>query len=158
MDEVTVIKLNPRREETWRYTGQVLARKDQFARIEARFNRDDLPFQEVLLKRGDRFLEDYYSDRWFNIFEIYDRDDGQVKCWYCNVTLPAEFDGDVIRYVDLALDLIVYPDGRQAVLDEDEFAALDISEEMRQGALAALEDLKRLVRPGDGFRLGSRND
>ena len=29
-----------------------------------------------------------------------------------------------IRYVDLALDLLVFPDGRQLVLDEDEFEAL----------------------------------
>jgi hypothetical protein len=158
MDEITVIKLNPRREETWRYTGQVLARGEGWARIEALFNRDDMLFQEVLLKRGDRFVEEYYADRWFNIFEIYDRADGKVKCWYCNVTLPAEIEGDVIRYVDLALDLIVYPDGRQKVLDEDEFAALEIPAEVRGGALAALEELKRLVRPGEGFKLGDRND
>lgn len=158
MDEITVIKLNPQREETWRYAGQELARGEKFVRIEALFNRDDFHFQGVLLKRGDRFIEDYYSDRWYNIYEIYDRDDGRVKCWYCNVTLPAELDGDVIRFVDLALDLIVYPDGRQKVLDEDEFAALDIPDNLRSGALAALEDLKDMVRPMDGFKLRTRND
>jgi hypothetical protein len=150
---ITVIKLNPRREETWRYSGQVQARGAASVRIRAQFNRDDLPFQEVLLKRGDIFVEDYYSDRWYNIYEIYDRDDGQVKCWYCNVSLPAEFDGDVIRFVDLALDLIVYPDGRQVVLDEDEFTALGLPPDLASGALRALEELKELVRPEQGFHL-----
>ena len=153
MDDITVIKLNPRREETWRYTGRTLRRVDSLVRIEALFNRADMPFQEVLLKRGDRFVEDYYGDRWYNIYEIYDRDDGAIKCWYCNVSLPAEIDGGEIRFVDLALDLLVYPDGRQQVLDEDEFAALELDAPTRAGALAALEDLQRLVRPLDGFRL-----
>ncbi len=36
-------------------------------------------------------------------------------------------DGDCLSYVDLALDLLVFPDGRQFVLDEDEFLKLDLS-------------------------------
>jgi uncharacterized protein len=153
MNDITVIKLNPRREETWRYTGQALARGEAFVRIQALFNRDDLLFQEVLLKRGDIFIEEYYSDRWYNIYEIYDRDSGRVKCWYCNVAKPAELDGDVIRFVDLALDLIVYPDGRQQIMDEDEFEALDLPEEIRSGALDALGQLQQLVQPQKGFSL-----
>jgi predicted RNA-binding protein associated with RNAse of E/G family len=50
----------------------------------------------------------------------------------------------VISYVDLALDLWVAPDGTQTVLDEDEFAALDLDAETRQQARAALEEVQRL--------------
>jgi hypothetical protein len=153
MNEISVIKLNSRREEVWRYSGRLLAQGKEFRRIVAAFNRDDLHFQGVLLKRGDTFIEDYYNDRWYNIFEIYDRDDGKVKAWYCNVTLPAEIDGDVIRYVDLALDVMVFPDGSQVVLDEDEFEAMDPDDTTRAGAWAAVNELKRLVRPQEGFRL-----
>lgn len=153
-DNITVVKLNPQREEIWRYAGAVTARGEDFVRIQARFNRDDMVFQGVLLKRGDLFIEDYYSDRWYNIYEIYDRDDGAIKAWYCNVTLPAEIDGSEIRYVDLALDLMVYPDGRQELLDVEEFAALELGDEVRAGAWAAVEELKTLIRPIEGFRLG----
>lgn len=145
METVTVIKLNLARQETWRYAGQVLQRSPSAALIRAEFNRDDFPFNGILLRRGDPFIEAYFSDRWYNIFEIHDRDDGRVKGWYCNVAEPAEMQGGQIRYVDLALDLLVYPDGRQLVLDEDEFAMLELSAEFHLQARRALDELKLLL-------------
>lgn len=151
--EVVVVKLNPAGQETWRYSGRVLRRSDNAVLIEALFNREDSNFHEILLKNGDRFVEEYYTDRWYNIFEIHDRDDERLKGWYCNVTLPAQVTEHEIRYVDLALDLLVYPDGRYLVLDEDEFAELALDEPSRVGARAALEELKRLFKPPVTLRL-----
>jgi len=150
---VLVIKLNLADQETWRYTGEVLARDAHSLTLRALFNRADTPFHGVLLRRGDPFIEVYYSDRWYNIFQIHDQDSMKIKAWYCNVTRPAVIQEGLIRYVDLALDLLVYPDGRQLVLDEDEFEALQPDADVRRSALEALEDLKRLVRPAAGFRL-----
>ncbi|PKN93147.1 MAG: hypothetical protein CVU44_12020 [Chloroflexi bacterium HGW-Chloroflexi-6] len=148
-ESITVHKRNWRGEITWSYTGQLLARGDNFARLEALFNRDDMPFQGIVLKRDDRFLEIFFSDRWYNIFEIHDRDDGQIKGWYCNVGLPMVWDApNAISYVDLALDLWVAADGTQTVLDEDEFEALALDEKTRQQALESLLALKRLFRDG----------
>jgi hypothetical protein len=111
--------------------------------IEAFFDREDTLFQGITLKRGDRFVESYFSDRWYNTFEIFDRDDGRFKGWYCNIARPAEFGPASISYVDLGLDLWVTPDGQQAVLDEDEFSDLDLDPTTRKRALAALEELQR---------------
>lgn len=142
MPEVVVIKMDPARTEKWRYSGKVTGRENTRVEIEAYFNRDDLPFHGITFARGDRFLETYYSDRWYNIFEIHDWRDDHIKGWYCNITRPAEIDGSQIAYVDLALDLLVYPEGHMLVLDEDEFAALDLPEWERKQALGALEELK----------------
>jgi protein associated with RNAse G/E len=150
---VEVIKLNPARQETWRYSAQVLRRTEKSVLVEALFNREDTPFHGIQLKRGDRFVEVYYTDRWYNIMQIHDRDDHTLKGWYCNVTLPAEVSGTEIYYVDLALDLLVYPDGRHLVLDEDEFAELSIDESTRQQARAALEALQTLFLPPVTLRL-----
>lgn len=153
MDDVTVIKLNISGEETWRYHGRLVRCTGRGVFLEAHFNRDDLPFHEIVMRRGDLFLEAYFNDRWYNLFEIHDRESGEIKAWYCNVTRPAEFTWREIRYVDLALDILVYPDGRQLVLDADEFALLELDAPTRQQAWAALEELKRLVKPEQGFRL-----
>jgi hypothetical protein len=153
LDEITVRKLNLEKIETFRYSGRVLSRSLNSIVIEANFNRADAVYHGVPFRLGDPFVEIYYNDRWYNVFEVHDQDDGRIKCWYCNVTLPAEFVDGEIRYVDLALDLFVYPDGRQLVLDEDEFEQLNPPAPVRAGALAALEELKRLVRPLDGFRV-----
>lgn len=58
--------------------------------------------------------------------------------WYCNVTRSALFSDGEIAYLYLALVLLVYPDGHRLVLDEDEFAELELDEETRQQALARL--------------------
>jgi uncharacterized protein len=109
--------------------------------IEAFFNREDLPFHGITRREQDRFIERYYSDRWYNIFEIHDRDDNRLKGWYCNVTRPAEFSPGKIAYVDLALDLLVYPNGKYLVLDEAEFINLPLSNASRDQARQALREL-----------------
>jgi hypothetical protein len=145
--DLWVIKRNIEGEETWRYPARVLHRKPGAVLIEAYFNRPDTPFHGILLGQGDRFLEAYYSDRWYNLFEIHDRLDDSLKGWYCNVILPAEIDEPTISYIDLALDLLVYPDGKQLVLDEDEFAELAITPQVRCQAQDALQALRVLFTP-----------
>jgi predicted RNA-binding protein associated with RNAse of E/G family len=141
--DITVLKRNLAGEVTWQYQGQVLERRAHCVTLEAFFNRDDLPFMGVVLKRGDRFVETFYSDRWYNIFAIYDRDDGAFMGWYCNVGYPAVIEKETVSYIDLALDLWVAADGAQTVLDEDEFLGLPIDVATRAQALEALEELKQ---------------
>jgi predicted RNA-binding protein associated with RNAse of E/G family len=129
---------------TWEYEGRVLQREPNAIVLEAFFNRSDTPFMGVILKKRDRFVETFYTDRWYNIFEIYDRDDGRFKGWYCNVGQPAEITNGKVSYVDLALDLWVAVDGKQSVLDEDEFAALRMDANHREKALMALVELQQI--------------
>lgn len=143
--DIWVIKQNIQGEETWRYQGNILDRSADSILIEAYFNRSDLDFHGILMRNLDRFLERYYKHHWYNIFEIHDRDDDQLKGWYCNVTQPAIFDSDQIQYIDLALDLLVYPTGDYLVLDEDEFDQLAIDDETRQHARSSLDELIRLA-------------
>jgi uncharacterized protein len=143
LTDITVLKRNLVGEVTWQYDGRVLERGANCVTLEAFFNRDDMPFMGVVLKRGDRFVETFYSDRWYNLFEIYDRDDGKFKGWYCNVGYPAVIDQDTVSYIDLALDLWIAPDGSQTVLDEDEFLEISMDVMTRAQAAAALEELKR---------------
>jgi len=140
---IKVQKKNPAGEVTYEYEGDLLNRDKNSIVVEALFNRKDMPFQDVVFRTGDRFVEYYYSDRWYNIFAVHDRDNGQVKGWYCNIGLPAVIEADVVSYVDLALDLWVSANGEQTVLDEDEFEALGLNEELTLGALTGLEELKR---------------
>ncbi len=144
-DQVTVIKLNPHREETWRYQGRVIQRQPHSLLIEAYFNIDQVSFQGLTLRRNDRALERYYDNRWYNIFEFHDRQDDHLKAWYCNVTRPAEFTPGRIAYVDLALDVLVYPNGNYLVLDEDEFQEMELESETRRQAVVGLNQLVQLV-------------
>ncbi len=140
MDDLVVVKLNLQGEETWRYPARTLEKRQNAVIIEAFFNRADVNVNGLLIRNGARFVEIYYTDRWYNIFEIY-APDGSVSGWYCNISKPAEISAGRIGYVDLALDLLVFPDGTQKVLDEDEFEALKPDAELRSQALRALVEL-----------------
>ena len=139
-----VQKKNPNGEVVYEYEGELVDRDENSVTLEALFTREDMPFMDVVFKKKDLFVEYYYTNRWYNIFEIYDRDTGKLKGWYCNIGEPAVIENGVVSYVDLALDLWVSVTGQQTVLDEDEFEKLDLSEELRMGAIKGLDELKQL--------------
>ena len=139
---ITIIKLDHTGKETWRYNGELVEKNNSYITIEAFFDRADIEFHGITLAFGDRFIETYYFDRWYNIFEIYDRANNHLKGWYCNVSFPAIFQDNTISYRDLALDLLVFPNGHQIVMDEDEFNAISLSDFERTKAIEALSELQ----------------
>jgi protein associated with RNAse G/E len=141
---IHVQKKNPAGEVTYEYEGVLLHKDERSIVLEAWFDREDMPFLDVVFKTGDRFVEYYYTDRWYNIFAVHDRQDDKVKGWYCNIGKPAVFEDSTVSYMDLALDLWVSTTGKQTVLDQDEFEALELSDELRTSALKGLEELKQL--------------
>lgn len=142
MSRMKILKKNLADEVTWQYEGVELNRDENSITIEAFFNRDDLPFQDIVLKRNDRFVETFYTDKWYNIFEIYDRDDGKLKGWYCNITKPAVIKDSSVSYVDLALDLWVSADGEKTVLDKDELEELGLDQGLMEKIFEGLRELE----------------
>ncbi len=143
-----VYKLDENGRPIWQYPAHVLERQPTSIRLEAFFNRDDMDLGFTTFKRGDRFIEYFYSDRWYNIFAVYDREDGELKGWYCNICRPAEIGETAVRCQDLALDLWVTPSGQTTILDEDEFAALNLPPEAQTKSKAALNALIKLADAG----------
>ncbi len=94
----------------------------------------------------------FWDDRWYNVMRL-ERRDGQLEGWYCNVTTPAEFDGEQVRYVDLDLDVYVPAQGEPELLDEDEFqensTRMAYPAEVVAEARRASADLLTLARAGD---------
>jgi len=151
-NQVTIIKMNAEREETWRYNGRIISRSPHSLLVEAFFNINDVTFHGITIRRNDRSIERFFDDRWYNIFEIHDRENDNLKAWYCNVTKPAEFTPGQIAYVDLALDVLAYPNGDYLVLDEDEFHELSLEPVIRAHANNALTQLVKLAQSGELFK------
>jgi hypothetical protein len=141
--DIVVHKLDAHGREIWHYTGQLLEDGPLQRRLIARFEREQIEVGGLTLARGDVFLETFYADRWFNVFDIYDPA-GRRKGWYCNVTRPARFLPGHIYAEDLALDLVVLPGGSTVVLDEEEFGALQLTEEETRACRQALAELRGL--------------
>ena len=135
----------------WEYKSKIIEKTPSVLLLEAYFNRSDLMFNGVLLREGDRFLELYPTSKWFNIYEIHDKDDDEIKGWYCNITRPARFDEEKISYDDLALDLLIYPDRKILVLDEDEFRSLSLEPAEILNARNGLDQLKEIFTRPQAF-------
>ena len=149
-DAFIVYKLDAAGHEVWNYTGKILSQDEATIRLEAKFNRDDYDLGYTVFKRNDNFIEYFYRDRWYNVFAIYDRDDGQLKGWYCNVCRPSTWDEKGLWCEDLELDVWV-PNGpgQPLILDEDEFAALNLPEAERTAAAEALVQILQLAKEGN---------
>lgn len=158
MTRMRVQKLDTQGRVVVTYEAELGERLPDGVRLEARWTRPALPVGDTTFETGDHFIEWFFTDRWYNIFEVHAQD-GMLKGWYCNVGDPATISADTIAYRDLLLDLWVAPDGATSVLDEDEFAADTVlDEQTRHRARAALDDLLRLVdeRAGPFARLTQR--
>ncbi len=142
---ITVHKLDARGREVRRYQGRQLRRNAHALTLEAHFDHPQVPLEGMTLQPGDRFVETFYRRRWYNVFAIYDPETGRLKGYYCNITRPARFEGDHIYAEDLALDLLVLPDGTLRVLDEKEFCALALEPAERRAARQALQELVELA-------------
>lgn len=145
---ITVIKKDHTGREVFRYSGHVLERGNTWVKLEAFSILPDIQRPYHTFRRGDRFVELHYSDRWYNIFQMYAVDNDHFVGWYCNVTRPATLGVDVIEADDLALDIFVSPEGQMTVLDEDEFAALPLDGSTRSQAEQALAELKARILNG----------
>ena len=155
MKHLQVLKLDHQGVERWRYPARVLSETPHGLLMEAFFNHPDVPFHGIVLAQGDRFLEAYFWRRWYNIFQVHDRTSGTLKGWYCNVVTPSVLQDGVLSCRDLALDLLVYPNGHSLVLDEDEFAALELPEEEARPARQALAELQAVFQANWPFELSS---
>src|SRR5512135_1431777 len=134
MDTLTVKKLNLDHELVTAYAGAVLERSATAIVLEARFSRATMDLGYAVFEQHDRFIEHFYADRWYNIFEIHSVHDDHLKGWYCNIVQPASFSADMIEQVDLALDVWINPDGSYRVLDQAEFDALPLDRGTRRQA------------------------
>ena len=145
MAMITVHKLNPLGEKTIQYQGEVLERLADEIIIQAYWNHLPKDLGYVCFEPGDRFIEYYYANRWFNIFEISDASNTR-KGWYCNVAEPADIRENQILQKDLLLDVWVDPTGKPLILDEDEFEAEKLLDDrQRQCARQGLRDLLQII-------------
>ena len=97
----------------------------------------------------DGFTGLFWTDRWYNVWQI-DRTEGVLV--YANVAMPCQFDGSILRWVDLDIDIVCYADGSIVVKDEHEFEAhisrFAYPEGVVNCALPARDELRRLAYAG----------
>jgi protein associated with RNAse G/E len=72
------------------------------------------------IRQGTISYEYYWLDRWYNIFRFHEPD-GALRNFYCNIAMPPTFENGVLDYVDLDIDVVVWPGSNYEILDMAEF-------------------------------------
>jgi protein associated with RNAse G/E len=71
---------------------------------------------------GDEAITKFTEGRWWYP-TVYRGEDGARKGTYVNICTPVEVFPEAVRYVDLHVDVLKYPDGTTERVDEEELAA-----------------------------------
>lgn len=131
-----------------RWPAFVINRDDPLVVLDAVFDQEIEHDLLGTIASGTISTEYYWLDRWYNIFRFSDPS-RKLQSFYCNVGLPPSFDGHVLSYVDLDIDVLVKPDFSYQVLDLEDFEEnarrYDYPLEVRENARAALAELERLI-------------
>lgn len=131
-----------------RWHARLESRRDSLIVLDARFDREIRHSLLGTILPGTISIEYYWLDRWYNVFRFHEPT-GQLRSYYCNVNVPPRFDGRVLSYVDLDIDILVAPDLSFTIVDEDEFesnaAHFRYPSEVRERARDALSELVTLI-------------
>lgn len=121
---VTVTKLNWRGQKVYAWQGQVTAREPGHVLLRATWAGPGVVrvADDVTFEMGDVFHEHYYDDKPYGLWQVLGPDERTLKCWYCNISTPADVDDESIVFRDLLLDVLLLPDGSTRVLDREELA------------------------------------
>lgn len=101
-----------------------------------------------IIRRGTVSYEFYWKHCWFNIFRFHEPE-GELRNFYCNLNQPPIFENDVLDYIDLDVDVLVWSDYSFQILDMDEFEAhalkYNYSPELRRKVELALKELLLMI-------------
>ncbi len=103
------------------------------------------------ISSGRISTEYYWLDHWYNVFRFSDPD-RKLKNYYCNVNQPPNFDGRVLSYIDLDIDVFVAPDLTYKILDLEDFEEnarrYAYPEDVQANARRAVDELIALIESG----------
>jgi uncharacterized protein len=102
------------------WTCELIERQDPLLLFVGEFENDVEHPDLGCIARGTVSYEYYWLDRWYNIFRFHEPS-GSLRNFYCNINMPPSFDGSVLDYVDLDIDILVWPDFSYTILDRDDY-------------------------------------
>ncbi|MEQ1643634.1 MAG: DUF402 domain-containing protein [Pyrinomonadaceae bacterium] len=102
------------------WTAGVVSQTDVLTIAVGRFECDVKHSDLGAISQGTLSFEHFWPDRWYNIFRFH-QPDGSLRNYYCNIAMPFTLEGDTLEFVDLDIDVVVWPDGRHEILDRDDF-------------------------------------
>lgn len=118
-DRIEVVSLEWDRGVRRSWFCELIRAEGELIELKGIFERDVEHETLGLVEKGTVSVEYFWLDRPYNIF-AFTAPNGRFRNWYCNVSLPPEISGNTLSFVDLELDVLIWPGKAPLVLDRDE--------------------------------------
>lgn len=118
---VTIIsrKFDGNIHRSWK--AKFIRKKDSLMEFVGTFDKEIEHEHLGVIRRGTISYEFYWLGGWFNVFRFHEPE-GELRNFYCNINLPPRFENNVLDYIDLDIDVLVWRDFSFQILDMEEFA------------------------------------
>ncbi len=155
MSDITVTKRDEHGQNVLTYPGKVAQRdSNRWVYLQAIFQPQQAEAGPIVFYQGDMFHEWFYADRWYNVFRVEAGTSRVLRGWYCNITRPAVITAHQVKSDDLALDVLILPNGALHLLDVAAFNHLALSNHERAAAWGAVREItERYTRQHPPFDL-----
>jgi protein associated with RNAse G/E len=144
--EVRAYKYDGLLHRTW--AAELIRQEGSLIILDAKFADEIIHDLLGTIASGTHSVEYYWTDRWYNIFR-FAHPNGELRNYYCNVNVPAEFAGETLSYVDLDLDILVSPDFSYRILDVEDFEInakrYGYTQEVQANARQAVDELVNMI-------------
>ena len=143
---VSVLKYDGREHRRW--PARIAKTEGSLLVLDAVFDEEIKHELLGTISSGTISTEYYWLDRWYNVFRFSDSNQ-PLRNFYCNINQPPSFDGRVLSYIDLDIDVLVAPDFTYKILDVDDFeenaTRYAYPDEVQANARRALAELISLI-------------
>lgn len=145
------IQINARKSDnkihrTWKC--QMINRQDSLLTFVGEFAEKVVHKDLGIIEKGTVSYEYYWLDRWYNIFRFHEPE-GDLRNFYCNVNMPPTFENEILDYIDLDIDVLVWKNFSFEILDLEEFESnsskFNYSKTIIENAKKSLEDLIQMI-------------
>lgn len=134
------------------WTCELVERSDSLLIFVGKFDSEVRHPELGHITAGTLSYEYYWLDRWYSIFRFHEPS-GSFRNFYCNLNMPPVFADGVLDYVDLDIDVVVWPDLSYKVLDRDDYEInsrlLGYGDEVKEKVEATLKELLELIEARD---------
>jgi protein associated with RNAse G/E len=154
---VNSLKFDGRIHRSWK--ANLIKETENLIIFEGIFDKEINHTQLGVIKRGTTSYEYYWKKGWYNVFRFHEPE-GEFRNFYCNINQPPVIENNVLNYIDLDVDILIWQDLTFEILDWDEFQAnverfnysLKLQKKVRQSLNEILNLLENRYFPFD-FRL-----
>ncbi|MDQ3321426.1 MAG: DUF402 domain-containing protein [Acidobacteriota bacterium] len=131
------------------WKAELIEQTESLLTFAGRFEKEITHPNLGVIRRGTMSYEFYWTNRWYNIFRFHEPE-GDLRNFYCNVNQPPVCAGNVLDYVDLDIDVLVWKDLSFEILDLDEFKdnseTFNYSTELKNNVNDSLNEILNLIK------------